>query len=224
MLKPLRGHLRWFHVLAVVLLPLARAAAQQGATSFKHFHQYPTGQWQQQGQAYRNGAPFGQPISSTNCTGPMSPANAAAIKSLGNSAAVQCTTRVLTDTERLAESEQTCDMGGGTQVNHMTMHAVDDKTVATEIHVSINGHEVSESRLTNRYLGTCQPGNVGTIGNMPQMPKPSAEGCKQIAEMKQQAAESAKSCAAASASERAGCEAVMQRMTKQVETLAASCR
>lgn len=221
MLKPLRGHLRWFHVLAVVLLPLAGAAAQQGATSFKHFHQYPTGQWQQQGQAYRNGAPFGQPISSTNCTGPMSPANAAAIKSLGNSAAVQCTTRVINDTERLAESEQTCDMGGGTQVNHMTMHAVDDKTIAIDVHATLGGREITDVRSTVRYQGSCVPTPVSA---MPAIPKPSAEDCAQIAEIKQQAAESAKSCAAAPASERAGCEAVMQRMTKQVEMLAASCR
>lgn len=220
--KSLRSPLCWFPVLAVALFTLAgAAAAQQGVTSFKHFHRYPNGQWQQQGQGFRNGVPMGPVITDTTCSAPLSAAGVAAIKSLGNATAPQCTTRVLTDTEQLAESEQTCAMPGGTQVNRLTMHAVDDKTIRTEVRMSLNGQPMSEMRTTNRYQGTCTPEPVGA---MPTMPKPSAEDCKEIAEMKQQAAESAKACAAASASERAGCEAVMQRMTKQVEQVSASCR
>lgn len=192
------------------------AAAQQGVTTFKHFHQYPTGQWQQTGQGYRNGAPIGQPISSTNCTGPVSAATLAAIKDMGNSAAMQCTTRVLTDTERLVESEQTCAMPGKIQVNRLTMHAVDDKTIATEMHATLGGREIVDMRITVRYQGTCTPEPVGA--------KPSAEDCAQIAEMKQQAKDGTATCSQVPAAQRAGCEAAVQRGVKQVEQLAAMCR
>ena len=206
-------------LLAVVPLPSA-VFAQQGAVTFKNFHRYPNGQWQQQGQGSFNGGPMSPMETSTTCSGPLSAAQADAIKQLGNSLASQCTWRVITDTESLAESEQTCALPGGTQVNHMTMHAVDDKTIREETRMSLNGRLMSETRVTTRYQGTCTP----SAAAVPAMPKPSAEDCKQIAEMKQQSAEGAKVCAQLPAANRASCEAAMLAGAKQVEALSAACR
>lgn len=180
------------------------AVAQRGAVTFKNFHQYPTGQWQQQAQTYRNGAPFGALISNTTCSGPGTPAQAEAIKQMANTAVSQCTMRVVTDTDRLAESEQICPIGGGTQIHHVTMRAVDDKSRTNEVRMTINGREMSVLRSTLHYQGTCTPAPVGA---MPAMPKPSAEECKEMADMKQKAADGPKTCAELPTANRSSCEA-----------------
>ncbi len=102
-----------------------------------------------------------------------------------------------------------------------TPSAFDDKTIAIDVHATLGGREITNVRSTVRYQGTCTPTPVSA---MPAIPKPSAEDCKQIAEMKQQAKAAVASCSQAPAGQRASCEATMQRMTKQVEQISASCR
>lgn len=112
-------------------------------------------------------------------------------------------------------------MGGGTQVNHMTMHAVDDKTMTDELSMTINGREMSDLRSTVRYLGTCQ---LEAVGAIPTMPKPSAEECKEMAGMKQNAADGPKTWAQLPAANRSSCEATFQNTARQIEQASASCR
>ncbi len=215
----------WRFALTTTLaaLSLSAATAQQGAVTFKQFKPYPKGQWQQTSQPYRNGAPVGSPITNTTCTSPLTPSAVAAIKNFGNSVAPQCTMRVLADTERTAEYEQVCETAAGTQVNHSTMHAIDDQTITSEVRMSIDGREFSEVRSTLHYQGVCTVPEKGPV--MPAMPKPSAEDCAKVSEMRQQAEDGARSCTNMAAADRPpNCEATMQRLLKNVEVLATACR
>lgn len=199
---------------------------QQGAVSFKHFRVYPQGQWSQEIQAYREGVAVGPPQKSTTCAGPLSAAQAAAVKRMGNDAAPMCRMDVLKDEETVAEYEQTCNIGSQQQVIHSTMRSIDDHTMAIEVRHTVGGHEMSFARITSRYEGVCTAQTAPTTPGLPAMPKPSAEQCAALPAMKSQVEVSTKGCASEDmpAASRASCLAAMKGLAGTVQQMEAQCK
>ncbi len=192
------------------------------AVQFKHFHHYPPGEYRQEGQGALNGTALSKPVVETRCAAPLSPQGYAAAKSLGDQAGAMnnCTVKILEDTPMVAEYVQTCNAGAAQTVIHTALHAVDDRTMKVDTNMTAAGRPTIESHSTSTYLGPCTAGPTGVA----TVPKPSKEDCAQIAEMKQQAQESAGSCAQVPAEYKARCEASLKVGQERVQQLVAMCQ
>ena len=164
---------------ALLLLLALPMAAQQGVAIFHHFHQYPRGHYTTETQGATSGLPPSPPYTETACTAAASPAHTAAAINLGNSVGTMqsCTTRIVRDEEKIAESEQTCSRGPVTQVTHTTIIAIDDTTFKEDTVSRVGAIEMSSHSRTH-YDGPC---TAAQLAEASHPAKPSEEECRELA-------------------------------------------
>lgn len=202
-------------LLLALILPTGPADAQVSATFLKNFHRYPaSGLWSQESSGTRNGVSLGPPTKSTSCSGVTDPKAVAALQKLSKADALSCKTTVITDTERVAEYEQTCAVGGSRHVTRSKMTAVDDKTLTIETRDDVPGFIQSVTRSNVTYLGPCSaPAN-----------KPSAADCAEFASFAQESAAGEAQCAQVPAAYRAQCLSQVASSHKTMEAMQAQCK
>ena len=196
--------------------------AQQAVAIFHNFKYPQPGYYRQTGQGYRDGKPFGEPVTDTHCVGFTSGQNAENIKKMQATMLPNCSMKVVTDTTTMAESVQTCDPGSQQTVIRSTSRRVDDLTVTMETQMSKGGRQLSEMRSTLSYLGACPAGTQA-----PAAGKASAEDCAGLPQMREEAKTmTVESChtAGVPAAYVARCEASAQMIRQKMEQLETMCK
>ncbi len=206
---------------ALLLFLALPVAAQQGVAIFHHFHRYPTGHYTTQTQGATSGLPPSPPYTETACTAVASPAHTAAAINLGNSvgAMQNCTTRIIRDEEKIAESEQTCSKGPTTQVTHTTIIVIDDRTFKQDTLSKVGAIEMS-SHSNTHYDGPC---TAAQLAEASHPTKPTAEECSELAAGKKEIADSLKSCEEVPAEYRAACTSRIQAGSATLNQMLAAC-
>ena len=194
---------------------VGRAAADTGMVVFKNFHKYPTsGLWSQELSGTRNGVSMGPPVTSQSCTGVTDPKMVAQFQKLGDASSVSCRTSVISDSERLAEYEQTCPMGNVQRVMRSTMRMVDAKTMTIDTQDDVPGLARTVLHSNVSYLGTC----TATAA------KPSAAECAELASGTQESAAAEAQCAQLPSASRTQCMTQLAAGRKMLDALQAQCR
>lgn len=214
--------------MAALYLTACTLSAQQGLVIPQHFKSLPPGQYRQTSQAYRGGQPVGQPIVDTHCAISLSPQSVNAARQLQATAAPNCSMKLTIDTPTTAEWLQTCDPGVMQTLIRTTFKLVDDRTITTDMNMSIGGQDATSSHSTLKYLGACPAGMAPPAGpQMPTVPKPSAEDCAQLPEMREQAKNATvESCRTSDLPPAyvARCEASMKILKEHMQQLEAMCK
>lgn len=205
--------------LIVIALLTLTAAAQNGVVTWKNFRSYPAGQYRNVATPYRDGRPAAAPTTTTVCTKALTPQQAAAMMSLGNSGS--CTTRLFTDQPAIAAYEQSCPRGGATQVIRMTLRAIDARHLDVETRSTLDGQHEAVTRISSTYLGACPTNMAGPASSVP---KPSPSECREIADMRRSIDAASNPCAEMPASYRPQCVAQMEAGRKMYAQLEQSCR
>ena len=219
--------MRNFFLAAVLYfaLPGCTLFAQQAAAVLHQFKPLPPGLYEQTGQAYRDGKPIGQPVTDKHCGAETSPQAVDALKKMQAQIAPSCSMQVLQDTPIEAEWEQTCDPGVMQTVIHSTSRRVDDVTVTLDTDMTKGGQQLSHLHTTLKYMGIC-PAGMATPP-VTAMPKPSAEDCAELPEMREQAkAVTIESCHNSDfpPSYVARCEASMKILKDHMQQLESACK
>jgi len=139
----------------------------------------------------------------------------AAVNRMG--AASSCETRLLADTERLAESEQTCRIGDRIQTTHSTMRFVDDRTFTVDTVTKFAGLADTTTHSTVVYEGPCSA-ESRTAG------QPSAEDCAELRASLSDSAEAEAMCTQVPANMQAQCQARLAAGRQIARAAAARCR
>ena len=206
---------------AATVVALLACPVHAQLASFKNFKHYPTGQWQQELTGFRDGKSMGPPTTSTTCTSPLDQKASPAVMDLAKATGSTCSTKTVTDQERLAEFETVCKVGAGTQTLHVQMRAVDDRTIATETRSTLPGQPETLLKSKVTYLGACPAGAAAAQA------KASAADCAEIAKMRKDAdagAADPAQCAQVPAQYRAQCESQMAGSSKAIAALEAQCK
>ena len=214
--------------VASVLLFASLLSAQQTVAKWQNFKGLPPGLLQQTSQAYRDGKPFGQTVVDTHCAASLTPQGVNAVKQLQATVAPTCSTKVTIDTPTEGESLQTCDPGAMQSVIRTTLTRLDDQTMKVEINMTKGGQQLTFSRSIVKYLGACPAGLASpTTSQTPAIPRPSAEACAQLPEMREQAkSATVESCKSSDFPPEyvARCEASMKIMQQHMQQLEAACK
>ncbi len=200
-----------------VVLALPLAAQQPGGVTFHHFKRYPTGQWTEVLSGTRDGVSMGPPTTQTVCSGATDAATRDALMKMANSGASGCRTTVLTDTERVAAYDQVCPLGGSTQTMHITLNAVDDRTMTLDTRMTVPGQPVTVLHAVTTYGGPCTP--QAEAAN-----RPSAEDCATLKESLADPEAASDLCAQVPAASRGACQARLAAGRAAANALAARCR
>ena len=214
-----------FSVVVAVTLCAFTLCAQQPPATLKNFKNLPPGQYQQISQAYRDGKPFGQPVTDTHCAAPLSPQGAQATQQMQAAVAPTCSTKVTIDTSNQGEWLQTCDPGVMQTLIRSTFKRVDDRTVTLDTNMTKGGQQLTNTHSTLKYLGACPAGTAQP--QLSTMPKPSDEDCAQLPEMREQAkAATVESCHTADFPPAyvARCEASMKMLKQHMQQLETACK
>ncbi len=230
----MKFHLRWqarlgdavcmrksiYSAVALVALAGCALVGQQAVAVFHNFKPFSPGLLRQTSQGYREGKPFGQPVTDTHCGGFTSVQAANNIKQMQAGIAPNCSMKVVADTSTLAESVQTCDAGAQQTVIRSTQKRVDERTISINTVMSKGGQQFTEIRSTLSYEGACPAGMEA-----PAVPKASAEDCAALPEMREQA-KTASSCHASNLPPEyvARCEASMKMLQGQMAQMEAMCK
>ena len=185
-------HVRSRFIKALLLLTsCAVAVPGSGQQATVTFHQFklPVGSWTNTMSGMINGQPSAPPQTSTLCSGPLSEAQAAALKSnrslqVGTAG---CKTTVIIDTPTLAVYTQECPIEHSTTT---TLTKLNEHHVTTDIKLS-QGSVTSLVHIDGIYNGPCTP---AVTGPMPLPSRPSAEACEQITQAYGELAEARTAC------------------------------
>ena len=190
--------------------------AQDTAAIYRNFRHPPPGQYTQTLTGVMMNGQSTPPQKQTVCTtGTPDPKVLAAANQMAGASG--CQTRVLTDTERVAESESTCRLGNRNQTTRTTMRFVDDRTFTVDTVLKVPGIPDTTSHSTVVYEGACTAASKAAS-------RPSAQDCAELRASLAESAGAGDVCAQMPANMQVNCRAQVVAGRQMAEAALASCR
>lgn len=203
-------------LLLCILACLPTASIAQGnVVTYRNFQHPPPGQWTQTLTGVMNGQ-SSPPQKQTVCT-TGTPDGKVIAAANQMAAASGCQTRVLTDTARLAESEQTCQLGSRTQTIRSTMRLVDDRTITVDTVMKVPGSSETTTHTSAVYEGACNARSTAAS-------QPSAADCADLKAGMADSTQAGDVCAQMPADMQAQCRVRVTAGRQLAEAALARCR